>query len=83
MSSLAHQRWGDMRKDVRAVWDPWQKELFENQKSFEQEALELLKRDKNKAVKFLTDYCFDWQVKVVNRCWLLFEELMTKYDELY
>jgi len=83
MSSLAHQRWGDMRNDVRAVWNPWQKELFDNQKSFEQKTLELLKKDRNKAINFITDYCFDWQVKVVDRCWLLFEELMTKYDELY
>lgn len=83
MSSLAHQRWGDMRKDVRAVWDPWQKELFENQINFEKEILTLLVSDKKKAIEVVTNYCFNWQVKVVDRCWQLFEELLTKYDELY
>jgi dipeptidase len=83
MSSLAHQRWGDMRKDVRAVWDSWQKELFVNQKEIEVKALELYRKDKNLAVEYLSNYCFNWQVKIVDRCWQLFEDLLTKYDELY
>ena len=37
LGTLAAQRWGDMRHDVRAVWDPWQEELFSSQQAFEQE----------------------------------------------
>jgi len=72
-----------MRKDVRAVWDPLQKELFENQINFEKEILTILKSDRRKAIDVITNYCFSWQVKVVDRCWQLFEDLLTKYDEFY
>jgi len=35
LGTLAAQRWGDMRKDVRAVWNPMQAEMFANQNEFE------------------------------------------------
>ena len=38
-----------MRHDVRAVWDPWQAELFAKQKSFEDEVLQLWSADREKA----------------------------------
>lgn len=83
VGTLAAQRWGDMRHDVRAVWDPWQAELFSNQKQFEEKALQLLKTDRTKAIKYLTGYSYEWQEKVFNRAWLLTEELWTKYDEMF
>jgi hypothetical protein len=72
-----------MRHDVRAVWDPWQKELFDNQAAIEKEALELYDNDPKKAAEFLTKYFNEWGVKVNERAWQLGDELWTKYDELF
>ncbi len=83
LGTLAAQRWGDMRHDVRAVWDPWQADLFANQKDIEEEALELWNGNRDAAIEFLTKYSFRWQEKVVDRAWLLSDELWTKYDELF
>jgi hypothetical protein len=60
-----------------------QAELFANQKEVEEKALELLKTDRNEAIKFLTDYTNQWGIKVVERAWKLGDELWTKYDEKF
>jgi dipeptidase len=83
LGTLTAQRWGDMRKDVFAVWDPMQNELFSNQESFENKALSLLKNDRQQALKYLTDYGIEWGDKVVERAWKLGDDLWTKYDEKF
>ncbi len=83
LGTLAAQRWGNMRYDVRSVCDPWQAELFAEQKTVEEKALMFLKSDKRRAIEFLTEYYFRWQEKVFERAWLLTEELWTKYDEMF
>ncbi|KPK85164.1 MAG: peptidase C69 [Bacteroides sp. SM23_62_1] len=84
LGTLAAQRWGDMRYDVDAVWNPWQQELFRNQKQIEEEALELYKPDKpDKTIQLLTDYTNNWGNKVVCKAWELGDFLWTKYDELF
>lgn len=83
LGTLAAQRWGDMRHDVRAVWDPMQEELFGNQKEFEARVLELLKTDRDAAIKMMTDYTNEWGIKATERAWKLGDELWTKYDELF
>ncbi len=83
LGTLAAQRWGDMRHDVRAVWDPWQAELFAKQKSFEDEVLKLWSADREKAKEKLTMYSIETQAAIVQRAWELAEELWTKYDELF
>jgi len=83
LSTLAAQRWGDMRYDVREVWDPWQDELFTQQVSIESEALELYKNNPESAETFLTKYFNHWGNKVVERAWQLGDELWTKYDEKF
>lgn len=83
LGTLTAQRWGDMRHDVRAVWDPMQAELFANQEKIEAQALEFLKTDRDKAIKFLTDYTNEWGIKATERAWKLGDELWTKYDELF
>jgi dipeptidase len=83
LGTLAAQRWGDMRKDVRAVWDPMQKEMFANQNEIERKAVDSLKKDKKSAVEMITKYSFDLQEKVVNRAWDLIDDLWTKYDERF
>ena len=83
MGTLASQRWGDMRHDVDAVWIPMQKELFQNQKAFEQEALELYKTSPEKCSEYLTDYTMKWGNTVVDEAWKLGDDLWTKYDEKF
>ncbi len=83
LGTLSAQRWGDMRRDVTAVWQPLQKELFSTQVRFEEQALELYKNDPEKARAFLTDYGIKWGNKVVERAWQLGDELWTRYDEKF
>jgi dipeptidase len=83
LGTLAAQRWGDMRKDVTAVWRPWQVEMFANQAGIEKEAMALLKKNPADAREFLTKYTLEWGNKVVARAWKLGDELWTKYDEKF
>jgi dipeptidase len=83
LGTLTAQRWGDMRHDVTAVWRPMQAELFANQTAVEEEALKLLKKNPKKARKYLTEYSMKWGDLVVERAWLLGDELWTKYDEKF
>ncbi len=82
-STLAAQRWGDMRKDVEAFWKPLQAELFAIQNEIEQKAIELYKDDPKKAKEFLTQYSMNWGEKVVKAAWKLGDDLWTKYDEKF
>jgi len=83
LGTLAAQRWGDMRHDVTAVWSVWEKELFDNQASFEAEALRLHAKNPQKATVWLTDYSRRWGDKVIQKAWDLGDLLWTKYDELF
>jgi dipeptidase len=84
LGTLAAQRWGDMRHDVRATWDPWQEELFREQPDIEKEALSLFQSgDTDKAIEYLTMYSYEWGRKVVDKAWELGDLLWTKYDELF
>jgi dipeptidase len=83
LGTLAAQRWGEMRHDVTRVWKPLQMELFDRQKSFEEEALKLYRQKPEKASKYLTDYAIEWGDKVVVQAWKLGEKLWTKYDEQF
>ncbi len=84
MGTLAAQRWGDMRNDVDAVWNPMQTELFENQTKIEEEALKLYKeKNPKKTINYLNKYSNDWANKVVDEAWKLGDFLWTKYDEKF
>lgn len=82
-STLASQRWGDMRHDVDALWMPIQTELFKNQASFEAEALKLHHEKPNKLKEFLTKYTVEQGDRVVNEAWKFGDFLWTKYDEKF
>lgn len=83
LGTLTAQRWGDMSKDVDAVWVPMQNEMFEQQKAVEEKALELYKKNPEKAVEYLNEYTNNWGNKVVNKAWDLGDWLWTKYDEMF
>ncbi len=81
MSTLATQRWGDMRKDVDKKWKPMQAELFQKQKTIESEAKNI--KNKQKRIEFLTEYTNKWGNKVVDEAWKLGDYFWTKYDEKF
>jgi len=83
LGTLTAQRWGDMRKDLDAVWIPMQNDFFANQKLIEAEALELFDKSPKKTVKYLTKYSDEAGNKVVNKAWELGDFLWTKYDEKF
>ncbi len=84
MGTLAAQRWGDMHKDVDNIWNPMQKELFDNQKEIEAEALSVYNKKKpQKTIFYLTKYTDDWGNMVVDKAWELGDFLWTKYDEKF
>lgn len=84
LGTLTAQRWGDMRNDVEAVWIPWQKEMFQNQKSVDQKALDLYNpQNPLKTIGYLTDYTNEWGNKVLKKAWELGDFLWTKYDEKF
>ncbi len=84
LGTITAQRWGDMRYDVRAVWDLWQEELFKEQPLFEQGALRLYEEQQYDELKqYLTDYTNLWGNRVVDKAWELGDHLWTKYDELF
>jgi dipeptidase len=84
LGTLTAQRWGEMRYDVDAVWNPWQKQLFDRQAEIEKQALELYKPNKpEKTREFLTNYTDEWGNKVVSKAWKLGDFIWTKYDEKF
>lgn len=83
LSTLASQRWGDMRRDVAAALGPLQHRLFAQQEEVEREALRLHRTSPKKAVEFLTRYTKEWAERGVQEGWRLGDLLWTKYDERF
>jgi dipeptidase len=84
LGTLTAQRWGDMRHDVNAVWDPWQEELFGFQEAFEDQAMILYREGKREElIDKLTGYTLEWGEKVVGKAWELGDMLWTRYDEQF
>ena len=53
------------------------------QANVDAEALRLLKKNRKKALRYLTNYGIEWGDRVVDRAWGLGDELWTKYDEKF
>lgn len=84
LGTLTAQRWGDMRHDVDAVWNPWQKQLFDQQEDIERKALELYNPGKpDKTREYLNSYTNEWGTRVVDKAWKLGDFIWTKYDEKF
>jgi len=81
LGTLAAQRWGDMRHDVRDAFDPMQAELFESQEAFEKKALGIEDRGELRAL--LTGYTIEQGERVVEKAWELGDLLWTRYDEKF
>lgn len=83
LGTIAAQRWGDMHKDLDAVWVPLQEELFEEQKAIDEEMSVLLQKNPKKAKEELTKRTMEKGNYVVEKAWELGDFLWTKYDELF
>ncbi|MBN2747628.1 MAG: C69 family dipeptidase [Bacteroidales bacterium] len=84
LGTLAAQRWGDMRHDVDAVWNPVQQQLFGEAEGFEKMVLESYNAgNKEEVIQVLTDYTNKWGNDVVKKGIKLGDDLWTKYDELF
>jgi dipeptidase len=80
-SVIAAHRWGDMRKDVYAVRDPFRRQAFDEQKRIDDEASKLYAEDPRKAAEYLTKYSCDFCERITEAYWKLGDDLFTKYDE--
>jgi dipeptidase len=83
LGTLTAQRWGDMHKDVDAVWVPMQKSFIDELPTIDQQALELYVKDPEKAKIFLTEYSGSKGIMVMERAIKLGDFLWTKYDEKF
>lgn len=83
LGTLASQRWGDMRHDVDAVWNPMQLQMIQDQKTIDAEALMLYEKSPKKAMIFLDNYSNEQGTKVMDEAIKLGDFLWTKYDEKF
>jgi dipeptidase len=79
VDNLANLRFQDIAKDVKAVRDPFETEMFTNQKQLEEEALALYKKDPATARKFLTDYTNTKMNRVTEMFLDLRDQIITRY----
>ncbi len=81
--TLAAQRWGDMHKDVDAVWNPIQSQFIDEVAEMDKKALELYYKDPEQAIQLLNEYSNRQGKMVMDRCIKLGDFLWTKYDEKF
>jgi len=81
LGTLAAQRWGDMHKDLDAVWNPMQKVFIDELEETDEKAKSI--KNTKKRREFLTNYVIEKGEKVVKKAWELGDYLWTKYDEKF
>ncbi len=79
VDNMANLRFQDIAKDVRIVRDPFEAEMFNNQKSIEDEALALYKKDPKSTQEFLTNYSNSKMNRVTEMFTGLRNQIITKY----
>ncbi|MCF8224998.1 MAG: C69 family dipeptidase [Bacteroidales bacterium] len=80
VDNLLYLKWQEMIKDVRAVRDPFEERLFDEQKRVDEKALILYKKDPDKARDFLTEYVKANMNEVLEMYNTLHDELIVKYS---
>ncbi len=83
VAQLALFRWQDMIVDIDLVWNEIENKAFSDQAKIEEEALTRYKKNPNDAIEFLTKYSNTIANNAVDRYWLLYEELWTKYTQQF
>ncbi|MCD6115731.1 C69 family dipeptidase [bacterium] len=79
VDNLLYLKWQEAIKDVRKQRDPLEKSFFDGQKSVDEQALKLYKKNPAKAKKFLTGYTKNAMNKTVKMYLSLRDYLITKY----
>jgi dipeptidase len=80
-STIAAHRWGEMRTDVAEVRDPLQRKFLDMQDEVAERAVELLVRDHDEALAYLTEVTNQACEEVTEAYWDLGDHLWTAYDE--
>ncbi|MFH1943320.1 MAG: C69 family dipeptidase, partial [bacterium] len=80
VDNLLYLNWQEGIKDVHAVRDPFESNLFEEQAEIDQKALDLYKKNPRKANEFLTQYTQSKMIEAVNMYKELRKTLITKYS---
>lgn len=79
VDNLANLRFQDIANDVRAVRDPFEAEMFNNQKALEDEAMSLYKKDPKLAQEYLTKYSNAKMDRVTEMFLNLRNQIIVKY----
>lgn len=79
VDNMANLRFQDIANDVRIVRDPFEAEMFNNQKGIEDEALALYKKDPKSAQDYLTNYSNGKMNRVTEMFLNLRDQIITKY----
>lgn len=79
VDNLLYLKWQAAIKDVRAKRDPLEASFFEERAGIDKKALELFKKNPEKAKEFLTKYSNEKMEKIVEMYRELKNELITKY----
>ncbi len=79
VDNLANLKFQQVALDVKKVRTPFEEDIFNNQKSIEDKALELYKSDPKKAQEYLTSYSNNLMKDVTRMFLSLRNEIITKY----
>jgi dipeptidase len=80
VDNLMYLRWQEADKDLKAVQQVFEKQLFDEQAAFENKALELFEENPNEAKKYLTTYSRDKMKEVISLYTQLRYTLIEKYS---
>lgn len=79
VDNLANLKFQEIAKDVREVRDPFEAKMFDYQKTLEEEALKLYKKDPKKAQEYLTNYSNGLMNEVTQMFLQLRNQIITDY----
>ncbi len=80
VGKLANFRWQEMSKEIEKIWKPLEDGIFAEQKTVEDEAVALYKKDPAEARKFLTGYSLKIAEQAVAAYRKLERDLWAKYN---
>ena len=80
MDNLLYLKWQEAVQDVWAVRDPYEEQLFSERDHVDKEALELYKKDPQKALDYLTSYSKGKMETVLDMYNGLHDKLIVKYS---
>lgn len=83
VSNIVYHKYNLAIADVQKLQKEIENEYFDNQPYVEQRAMDLLKKDRNKAIDYLTNYSVTQSENTVRRWRKLWEQLVVKFNDGY